>query len=64
MPQAPMSLREIAEAFVKHEDANVVGVIEEILKLRNRKDGINFCGAAALGIAGHIIDFVEAQNEL
>jgi hypothetical protein len=63
MPQAPMSLREIAEAFVNDEDANVVGVIEEILRLRKRKDGINFCGAAALGISDSIIEFVEAQNE-
>jgi len=60
-PQAPMSLREIAEAFVKHEDADVVGVIEELLRAQSG------CGdlrdEVAYNLAFDIIDFVEAQNE-
>jgi hypothetical protein len=58
MPQAPMSLREIAEAFVKHEDADVVGAIHRILVLGKRDN-------AGLNALYHdIIDFVEAENEL
>ena len=36
MPQAPMSLREIAEAFVKDPDADVVGLVERVLVLRKK----------------------------
>jgi hypothetical protein len=61
MPQAPMSLREIAEAFVKHEDADVVGVIHKLLLLKQASP--SFRDQDAYNLAFDIIDFVEAQNE-
>jgi hypothetical protein len=60
MPQAPMSLREIAEAFVKDPDADVVGVIHGLLLARNKSpEGRS---GVAWGFAQGIIDFVEAQK--
>jgi hypothetical protein len=61
MPQAPMSLREIAEAFVKHEDANVVGIIEELLRAKSGSPDLR--EMVTYNLAFDIIDFVEAQNE-
>ena len=65
MPQAKMSLREIAEAFVKDPDANVVGLVERVLVLRKRARKEMpvpiVCGLEAL--CDDIIDFVEEQNE-
>ena len=60
MPQAEMSLREIAEAFVKDPDADVVGVIEHILKVKSAS--INHAGLTVMHMADHIIDFVEGQR--
>ena len=72
MPQAPMSLREIAEAFVENDDSDVFGLVENLLKLRRKaitlplgidamdhnKNIIN--GLVSLG--SDIIDFVEGQK--
>ena len=59
-PQAPMTLREIAEAFVADPDADVVGVIEHILKVKSAS--INHAGLTVMHMADHIIDFVEGQR--
>jgi hypothetical protein len=56
-----MSLREIAEAFVKHEDADVVGVIEELLRAKSGSGDLR--DQTAYNLAFDIIEFVEAQNE-
>lgn len=56
-PQATMSLREIAEAFVKDPDADLVGVIYDLLKLRRMR--FSTAGGAAHGLAEYIINHVE-----
>ena len=61
MPQAEMSLREIAEAFVKDPDADVVGVIHKLLLLKQASP--SFRDQDAYNLAFDVIEFVEAQNE-
>ena len=60
-PQAPMTLREIAEAFVADPDADVVGVIHKLLLLKQASP--SFRDQDAYNLAFDVIEFVEAQNE-
>ena len=65
-PLHEMSLRDIAEAFLKDPDADVVGVIHKLLAIRAIKGTSHIlwarCGAEALGLADSIIDHVEGQK--
>ena len=60
-PLHEMSLREIAEAFVKDPDADVVGVIHKLLLLKQASP--SFRDQDAYNLAFDVIEFVEAQNE-
>ena len=61
MPQAPMSLREIAEAFVADPDADVVGVIHRLL-YAHYPSSQDLAAEIAYNLAFDVIEFVEGQK--